>query len=351
MLRLTAMAMAALLLAACVRSEISSYTDPSFRQSAAVGSVVVFGLGMGLEERATVEGAAVARLGARGIRGVRGLDVAPPTRTMNDAEIVDAILASGADGVLIIGATAKGETSSYVPPQYHPGSVYGTATTTGNFTTFNIYQSPGYTTGGYTITKPNAQYAAVLYDADTGAQLWQAGIQSRGTAFDDYESVAEGMAGDVIDELVESGLASATVTRPAQTQSASSSFGSRPIDTKPAAGYAPGRTEAEPFADAPGYAEIKEVQALYERDPRQGQRRLLTIAERGNPLAMLAVAVSYVDGRGVLQDCELARHWLERSAHSISGWNATGEDQAELRAIVALFRSDPEMGISRVCPE
>lgn len=342
---------------ACVRSDISSYTDPAFRQSSAVSSMVVFGFGMSLEERGVVESAAVARLEAAGLRGIRGIDIAPPTRQLDDAQLVRAILNTGADSVLVIEPTGKGTTSTYVPPTYHPGSVYGTATTTGNFTTLNLYQTPGYTSGGYSISKPHASYAAVLFEADTGAQLWQASIQSRGSAFDDYRSVAEGMAGDVIDELTGSGLASVSAGRPGTQEASGYSQGSTGMgaadssDTTQKSGYAPGYGDAEPFAGTPDYDELKAIEGLASTNPQESRRRLLAVAERGNPLAMLGVGIGYAHGASSFpRDCALAHQWLERSAYSIANWNAASDAKTQLRAIVAMFRSDPEMSIQRICP-
>jgi hypothetical protein len=180
---------------------MTSFKDPAYAAKPTFKSVVVLTAGMGLEEKMAVESSAGKVFGERGARAHRGMDVVPPTRQMSDEQFVDALLATRAETVLIISAGEKGTSSTYVPPTYHPGQVYGTVNTVGNYSYFNAYQTPGYTTGGYSISKPNAVYSAKLFDMATGNVVWQADGFSRGNAFADYSDLAESMAEEAVKKL------------------------------------------------------------------------------------------------------------------------------------------------------
>lgn len=200
--------------AACARTEMTSYVDPSYRSGTKFSSVIVVGVNMSLEEKQVAENAAAGAFRQHGAMALRGVDVIPPTRNYTDEQISQLLIETGAESILILGAGARDIAQSYVPPTYVPGSTYGTATTTGNYygntysgrTTFNVYQTPGYTVGGYTVSKPVATYSAALLDMRNGSVVWQADASSKGNAFADYGDLATSMAQEAVKQLAAEGL-------------------------------------------------------------------------------------------------------------------------------------------------
>ena len=76
----------------------------------------------------------------------------------------------------------------------------------GNTTYIQMRQSPGYTTGGYTISKPVAGYVVALLDAKNGKEIWRGDADSKGSAFDDFNSLGRSVAETTVQRLIEVGL-------------------------------------------------------------------------------------------------------------------------------------------------
>jgi hypothetical protein len=176
MKRVGFLALCALFISGCVNSNITSYTDPTAHRHPAYTSVIVFGLGMGLQDTETVESGATGALGKLGVQSFRGVDILPPTRTLSREDAAKAIAATGAQSALVITAAGKGVSTSYAPPTYTPGPITGTAFDVGNMTVLNLYQAPGSYSPGYTVEAPNARYGAALIDMKTGNTAWQSEI-------------------------------------------------------------------------------------------------------------------------------------------------------------------------------
>jgi hypothetical protein len=200
--RCLVLASAALLLACVARTNVTSFVDPAYRETHTFLSVAVFALGVGLEERQTIEGTVAQRFAEHGIRALRGIDLVPPTRQVTEEEWSRAVVASAADTLLLIAKVGQDVSHVYVPPTYYPGTTSGTAQTFGNTTSFNFTQSPGYTTGGYTISKPLATYTAVLLNVQDGQPVWKADAHSRGNAFANYNDLGRSLADETVKKLI-----------------------------------------------------------------------------------------------------------------------------------------------------
>lgn len=198
----------------CASTEMSTYVDPAYRSGSRFASVIILGTGMALDERQMVEEVAVRAFQSHGVLALRGTEVLPPTRQYTDKEVVNAIVRTGVETVLVLGAGAKDVSETYVPPSYHPGTTYGTANTYGSTygntysgtTTFNVYQTPGYTTGGYTLSKPRANYSAILLEVKSGNAVWKADAFSRGNAFASFDDLAVSVAEESVKQLLDDGL-------------------------------------------------------------------------------------------------------------------------------------------------
>ena len=194
-----------LLLVGCTRTHVTSFTDPQY-QGSSFGSVIILGDNMSLDERETVENTARKLFRAKGITSLRALDTILPTRTYSEDEYSRAIRATGVQTILVIALTGKDTSESYIPPTYIPGSTYGTVTTLGKTAYVNIHQNPGYTVGGYSVSKPHAAYAIALYDVNTDAMIWKADARSAGGAAAKWKKLAKAVTLKAVKKLLRDGL-------------------------------------------------------------------------------------------------------------------------------------------------
>ncbi len=200
-----------LLIVSCARTDVHSFKDPKFATHQ-FQSIVVYAPSMGLQEREVVESTAVAALTSKGIPAIRSMEIVPPTRNLSVNEAAVEIMATGYEAVLFFFETGKGTTETYVPPTYYPGSSTSTVNVVGNTAYVNTQTNPGYTTGGYSISKPVSAYSAALLHTRTGEVAWQADLSARGSAFDDYENLAKSSARSAVADLSRKGLLMAPTT-------------------------------------------------------------------------------------------------------------------------------------------
>lgn len=190
----------------CVRTNLTSYSDPSLSSGYRLGKVMVFAGELPLDERAAVETKFVEQFASEKVQAVRGMDVLPPTRQFTQEEVGQVVQREGVDSVLMMVGYSKSTSSTYVPPTYYPGNTTGTVQYFGNTAYIQTYTQPGYTTGGYSIRKPVYAYKLNLHDARTGQIVWTASADARGSAFADAETFGYSTAATTITKLTEDGL-------------------------------------------------------------------------------------------------------------------------------------------------
>ncbi|MCR9176153.1 MAG: hypothetical protein NXI19_09165 [Alphaproteobacteria bacterium] len=195
-----------LLVTACVRTNLTSYTDPQIPPTFQLGKTMVFAGSMPLAERIPVESKFVELLDAEGIEAVRGVDIIPPTQKMSKEQIAQTLMDSEIDQTIVFSGYQKSLDSQYVPQTYTPGTSYSTVNVYGNTGYITTNTTPGYTTGGYTIKKPRFSYDINLHDARSGAILWTASADARGNAFADADGFAHSTAASTITKLKNDGL-------------------------------------------------------------------------------------------------------------------------------------------------
>lgn len=208
MFRMVLVLLAVAVLAGCgPRTKISSFVDPAYRGDGRhFSSVAVFASGVGLEEQQIIEDSVVAAFAAHEIRALRGMDVIPPTRSYSDEEWADLVRATGVEALLFFAVGGKDTTETYIPPTYYPGSTTGTATTYGSTTYIDIQQQPGYTTGGYSVSKPFAAYSASIISVADGSKAWQADATAGGNSFHSFNDLSKQVAKETVEQLVADGL-------------------------------------------------------------------------------------------------------------------------------------------------
>ena len=182
---------------------MTSYTDPAYQGYPHFASVLVYADRMGVEERNLVESQVVQGLSTQGVRAFRSIDYAPPTRGHFFDQLREATLKTGAESLLIVGLIDRYSEEYYRPPTYHPGTTTATINQNSDYTYVDIYQSPGYVTGGYTVSKPRAVYLAALYDSAPGRQLaWRADGTASGGSSVSYDQLAVSASNEIVRLLI-----------------------------------------------------------------------------------------------------------------------------------------------------
>ena len=196
-----------LLLTGCnATTRMSGYVDPDYRGSFLAQKVVVTSLGVPLEEKKNVEEAYISSLTSYNLEIIRGLDLYPPTRDVPKEKLIPLARKAGADSLLLLSVGARDVQQEYVPPTYHPGSSTSYVSGYGNYATVNTYHTPGYTSGGYNISKPSQAVFVTLFDTKKSKVVWEAEGVSGGNAFANFNDLSISAVKASIKELEKEGL-------------------------------------------------------------------------------------------------------------------------------------------------
>jgi hypothetical protein len=186
---------AALILGGCASTSMTSVPNPQVAPRSYQHVLVVFPLA-DLELRQTAEDELVSRAGAN---FTQSYGVLFPGRTYSAEELASALQENDIDAVLLISLSDAGSTSSYVPPSYSTScSLYSTSQGCVSTTTS--------TSGGYSLDKPWANFAATLFDLKQNAVVWYATARSGGNAFADSEDLVRSMVRKTAERLVNDGV-------------------------------------------------------------------------------------------------------------------------------------------------
>lgn len=193
-------------LAGCVSTDVTSVSNPALVKDRTFTRVLVATEKMPLDEALAIETETIRLLETGGLYAIGRSTVLPLTQRHSATE-VDAVLDSHRfDGVLIISLTDKSVKQDYIPPSYTPGKTTSSVSMIGNTPYVTTHTTPGYVTGGYSITKPQALYEASFYDAVSGDRLWLATAKSRGGGTMEYVDLAKSMAAETVAKLKSDGL-------------------------------------------------------------------------------------------------------------------------------------------------
>lgn len=191
---------------ACVKTKLTSYTDPSARAGYKIARIIVSAPDMPLAERQQVETKFAEQFNTQGIFVLRGIDAFPPTRQLTTEQIAQVVVDSRVDSILTITGYLKSTDSTYVPPTYHAGTTTSTVNFYGNYAYVTSNTTPGYTTGGYSIKKPVYSYTLHLWEASSGRVIWTAEADARGSVNADAETFGHSTAATTITKLKDDGI-------------------------------------------------------------------------------------------------------------------------------------------------
>ena len=118
-----------------------------------------------------------------------------PGRDYSSEQVLAAMRQNRIDGTLVITLGEAGSAQSFVPPAY-----------TTSCTSYDIYSGCSQTTttfsGGYSYSKPWAQFSAKLFDAADGRVVWVATAFSGGNAFAQTADLVRSMADKTFERLL-----------------------------------------------------------------------------------------------------------------------------------------------------
>ena len=203
-MRTIILALASLLLGACVQTRVVGYVDPAYRSGPKITSVVVAAQSSDLGERQAIETTAAAQLAAHGVRALRMIDLVPPTRPGGPAAEAVALRTAGTQAVLRIAVDGRAVLARYIPPVYGPSYFYPYGAGFGRYG----YYPGGYgpISGGGWVPQPTARYGATLQDLRSGATIWTGDAGSRGPSDSDFDDLAGDAAKQLVGQLHQDGV-------------------------------------------------------------------------------------------------------------------------------------------------
>ena len=146
----------------CASTSMTSFTDPSYRSTSFSRLLVIANLS-DLQWRQRLERRLVQEFRENGIFAMEGMNLFPPTRDLTDQEKIDLLIQNQIDSYIVVGVGEIGTQQVYIPQTGSSTKTEGSVSVYGNIAT---YREKSKTTayGGYTVSKPWAQFDAKLFD-------------------------------------------------------------------------------------------------------------------------------------------------------------------------------------------
>lgn len=216
-----ALALAALVLSACVTMDMQGYADRQLPQHP-VQRVVALVAAPG-PLASSLQSSIQQEARRHGVLAQDALDVFPPTRTYSDAGIKAELARDGVDAVLVVTVGDTGIQREYAGTVFYSTGMattnaMGTASTFGNFT--NISATATTTGQATTVAAPRYRYSrqtnfqAKLIEASSGRVLWvgSGDVQAGGLLFVGNGVSANNTAMAIFNDLQNKGLIGAAAS-------------------------------------------------------------------------------------------------------------------------------------------
>jgi hypothetical protein len=193
-----AAALCLLLACACARTSMTSMPAPESR-GRELSNIMIMGNFADLGLRQQTEIRFADQNNVRGVKFLPSSTLLFPGREYSQAEIAAVLRDNSIDATLVISPYEAGSSSQYIPPTYTSGcTVWSSSSGCQQVTTTQ--------SGGYTYSKPWAQFVAQLYDARTGNVLWYATAATSGNAYASSTTLVRSMADKTVSRLVSDGV-------------------------------------------------------------------------------------------------------------------------------------------------
>lgn len=196
-----------LFLFGCIATtELTGVVDPAYRDNFKTNSMLILGFGMSIDEQKALEDTFVQAIEKYNVKVHKGLDIFPPTRDNSNKNIYKEARSNNIETIMLISSLDKETSETYVPPIYHPGRITSHVSRHGSHATVNTYQSSGYVTGGYSVSKPLMGVTATLYKADNKDIIWTADGLSKGNTQASFPDLAASAARASVTKMSEAGI-------------------------------------------------------------------------------------------------------------------------------------------------
>lgn len=194
-----------ILLIGCASTKITTFTDPAYRSGSAFGRILVVAEISDLKWRQKMESRFVGEFGVRGIFAIEGINLFPPTRELSDQEKIDLLLENQIDAFVLIDVGDAGVKQVYIPETGSSTQTKGTVSVYGNTATYRERKTTT-TYGGYTLSKPWAQFQARLYNVSNGENAWVASAFTSGNAYASFNTILNSFCAKTVEQLITDGM-------------------------------------------------------------------------------------------------------------------------------------------------
>lgn len=191
------------LLVGCASTRMTSFKDPDYEHKSFKRILVVVN-STDLEKRFFFESSMVSALTKLQVTAIEGYKLFPPTRELTQSDKVDILLKNQIDAYITVAVGETGVQDVYFPPTTTT-KTEGSASVTGNQIHYEE-KSKTKTQGGFTISKPWAEFGAKLIDAASGNTAWIATAFTGGSAFSSFNTVITSFCNQTADNLEHDGL-------------------------------------------------------------------------------------------------------------------------------------------------
>jgi hypothetical protein len=188
----------------CASTKMTSFKDPAF-QSVSFKRILVVANTSDLEWRRKIEARMVQAFREVGVFAIEGVQLFPPTRELTDDEKVNILLQNNIDAYVSVSVGESGVKEVYVPPTGSTTKTEGKVRVSGNQADYEE-KSTTRIHGGYTLSKPWADFETKLFDVSSGQNAWLASSHTGGNAYANFNTVINSYCDKVVEQILEDGL-------------------------------------------------------------------------------------------------------------------------------------------------
>ena len=184
----------------CASTQMTSFKDPDYEGSVFKRILVIVNTS-DLEKQLYFETRMTKVFNGAGIFAKEGFKLFPPTRNMVATEKIELLKRDSIDAYISVYVGESGIEQIYIPPTGTSTKTEGSATVSGNQIT---YEEKSKTTviGGYTISKPWAEFYAKLMDVSSGRTAWISSSFTGGSALSSFYTVINSFCDQILSQLV-----------------------------------------------------------------------------------------------------------------------------------------------------
>lgn len=190
-----------LFLSGCASTKMTSFKDPDYQQ-ATFSRILVLANTNDLQDRKKLESQLVEEFSYYKIFALESYKLFPPTRDLSDEDKVELLLKNNIDALISIDVGESGTNEVYVPQTSSETKTKGKVNVYGNTANYKEKSTTTYY-GGYTLSKPWAEFETRLYDISNGQMAWIASSYTGGNAYANRNTVINSYCEKTVEQLRE----------------------------------------------------------------------------------------------------------------------------------------------------